>query len=133
MYNGLEKGQLDCASNAANDLKSRSLWDVAKHTSMVALGVYWAGYEYGANPDFWKSLSPKNRRVLMNTIAEALVLTGIGYSEAADEAIREAPQHGVTIHEPADDLKKSIHDFSASAPPSGTPCSRASTGMTTRR
>lgn len=115
MYNGLEKGQLDCASNAANDMKSRSLWDVAKHTTMVELGVYWAGYEYGLNPDFWAGLSADERRIMLDTIAEALVYTGIGYSNAADEAVAEAPEHGVTIHEPADEVKQSIKDFAATA------------------
>lgn len=111
MYSGLEKGQIDCASNAANDMKSRSLWDVAKHTNMVALGVYWAGYEYGMNADFWKKLTPKDRRTLFNSFAEAMVETGLGYIADSDEAVAEAPKHGVTIYQPSADLTKSVNDF----------------------
>jgi len=111
MYNGLDKGQLDCASNAANDMKSRSLWDVAKYTTMVELGVYWSGFEYAYNVDFWADLTPQQRRTLFDTMARAIVDTGIGYRKASQEAIREAPDHGVEIIEPSDDLKKSIEDF----------------------
>jgi TRAP-type C4-dicarboxylate transport system substrate-binding protein len=115
MYNGLDKGQLDCASNAANDMKSRSLWDVAKHTTMIELGVYWAGYEYAFNPDFWKGLTPGERRIMFDTMAEAMVKTGHGYMKQSDEAVAEAPQHGVTVYEPSAELKKSVTDFSAVA------------------
>lgn len=115
MYNGLEKGQLDCASNGANELKTRSLWEVSKQATMVELGVYWAGYQYGFNNEFWQSLSPEQRRTLLDTIAAAIVRTGIGYQAAADETVREAPSHGVTLHEPAADLTQSIQDFARAA------------------
>ena len=115
MYNGLEKGQLDCAANGANELKTRSLWEVSKHATMVELGVYWAGYQYGFNKSFWTSLTSKQRRILLDTIAAAVVKTGLGYKAAADETVREAPSHGVTLHEPAADLKQSIRDFASAA------------------
>ena len=57
MYTGLDRGQLDCAAVPANDLQSRSLWEVAKYVNMVDLGVYWAGFMQGANRDFWNSLT----------------------------------------------------------------------------
>jgi TRAP-type C4-dicarboxylate transport system substrate-binding protein len=115
MYSGLEKGQLDCASNGANDMKTRSLWEVSKHATMVELGVYWAGYQYGINRDFWDSITPEQRRVLLDTIAEAIVNTGVGYIAEADAAVQEAPSHGVRIHEPESDLKQSIKEFARTA------------------
>ena len=110
MYSGLDKGQLDCASNGANEMKSRSLWDVAKHVTLVELGVYWAGWQYGFNRGFWGSLSDGERRILLDTIADQTVDTGLGYLASADEAIAEAKDHGVTIHRPEADLVKSIED-----------------------
>ena len=110
MYSGLDKGQLDCASNGANEMKTRSLWDVAKHTTLVELGVYWAGWQYGFNRGFWASLSDDERRILFDTIADQTVDTGLGYLASADEALAEAKDHGVTIHEPEADLVKSIED-----------------------
>ena len=110
MYNGLDKGQLDCASNAANDLKSRSLWDVAKHTTMIELGVYWSGWEYAFNRGFWASLTDGQRRTMLDTIADAIVDTGLGYLGAADEAIAEAKDHGVTVHQPSEDLSASVDE-----------------------
>lgn len=115
MYNGLEKGQLDCAANGGNELKSRSLWDVAKHTTMIELGVYWAGFLHGFNRDFWQSLEPGERRILLDTIAESMIEVGHGYKKASNEAIAEAPSHGVTVSEPSPALAQSVLDFNAVA------------------
>ncbi len=111
MFTGLEKGQLDCAANAANDMKSRSLWDVAKYTSMISLGMYWAGWEWAYNADFWRGLKPQERRVLLDTMSDSLVDTMIGYIKASKEAVKEAPSHGVTIYKPTPAMTKSVQNF----------------------
>ncbi len=111
MFTGLDKGQVDCVAQAANDLKSRSLWDVADHVTLIDFGVYWAGYQYGINKDFWQSLEDEQRRAMLDTIAEAMVRTGIGYLAQAEEALDEASEHGVTVHEPSADLTESLEDF----------------------
>ena len=114
MFTGLEKGQLDCAANAANDLKTRSLWDVAKHFSPVSLGLYFHGWQFAANRDWWQGLSPEHRRILMDTMAESLPETINGYIADSEAALAEAPEKGVTIHELAEDVQKSIDDYAAS-------------------
>lgn len=111
MFTGLEKGQLDCASNAGNDLKTRSLWDVAKHANLVSLGLYFQGWQYAFNGGFWAGLSPEHRRILLDTIAESIPETMIGYLADAEQVLAEAPEHGVTIHEAAADVQQSVFDF----------------------
>lgn len=115
MYGGLEKGQLDCASNGANELRTRSLWEVAKYVTTVQLGVYYAGCEYCINRGFWAGLAAEDRRVMLDTIATAMVRTGLGYQALAREVLEEAPQHGVTLLEPAPDLAASVADYAAQA------------------
>ncbi|MEJ5358855.1 MAG: C4-dicarboxylate TRAP transporter substrate-binding protein [Desulfobacterales bacterium] len=111
MYTGLEKGSLDCATNVVSDLKSRSLWDVAKHTTMASLGMYYAGPNWAVNPKFWQELSPADRRLLFNVNAQAMANLYVGYQEAIAEALAEARQHGVSFYEPGEDLKNSIRSF----------------------
>lgn len=117
MFTGLEKGQLDCAANAGNDLKTRSLWDVAKHTTMASLGLYFHGWEYAFNRDYWSKMKPAHRRIIMNTIAESIPETAIGYLGTTDEALKEAPSHGVTIHQPSKELTDSIAKFATEEAP----------------
>lgn len=86
MFTGLEKGQLDCAANAANDMKSRSLWDVAKHVADLDLGSYYAGWQHAMHAPTWQKLKPEQRRVLLDTISDAMIETALGYT-----AIRKPP------------------------------------------
>jgi TRAP-type C4-dicarboxylate transport system substrate-binding protein len=113
MFTGLEKGQLDCAANAANDMKSRSLWDVAKHTSTISLGLYWAGWNWAFNGKFWKELKPEERRVLLDTIADTIPPMMLGYLKDTADALKEAPSKGVTIYPETDEMKKSVQEFSS--------------------
>lgn len=111
MFTGLERGQLDCAANAANDLKSRSLWDVARHVTTVDFGSYFAGWLHAANVNAWQGLSEAQRGVILSTLPDALIDTTLEYTRLSDEALAEAPDHGVTIYEPADDLREALQSF----------------------
>lgn len=113
MFSGLEKGQFDCVFNAANDLKSRSLWDVAKHTTLLEVGSYFAGWEYAMRESRWSELSEEHRRLMLDAIPANLVNIAQNYQESSDVALAEAGDHSVTIHQPADDLQANLDEFVA--------------------
>jgi TRAP-type C4-dicarboxylate transport system substrate-binding protein len=111
MFSGLEKGQLDCAVNAANDMKARSLWDVAKYTTMLELGPYFAGWLHAMSDSAWQGLSDEHRKAMIQAIPSRVVDTTVAQQEAADEALAEAPDHGVTVIEPSEELAQSLAAF----------------------
>ncbi|MBJ3778809.1 C4-dicarboxylate TRAP transporter substrate-binding protein [Acuticoccus mangrovi] len=111
MYSGLDRGTLDCASNAGSDLIERSIWEVAPHTTTLSTGMYYSGPAWGYNPDFWASLTPEQRKILMTTTARAIAQLGINYTKRANEALDEAAAKGNTIHEPGEDLVASVKAF----------------------
>ncbi|MFV0475346.1 MAG: C4-dicarboxylate TRAP transporter substrate-binding protein [Pikeienuella sp.] len=113
MYTGLEKGQIDCAINALNDLKSRSLWDVAKFATRLTFGPYFAGWQYAIDRDAWTGLSPEHRRVLLDAISDNTIATSIAYQASADEGVAEAAEHDVKISDPSPELRASLDDFLA--------------------
>lgn len=115
MYGGLDKGQLDCAAVAANELQSRSIWDVAKHAHMVGLGVYWAGYMHGANRDFWNDLSPEQREVFYQTIPTAIVDGQLDYLESVNGALKLSADHGVTVYPDIAGVAASVETFKSQA------------------
>lgn len=115
MFNGLDKGQIDCAVMGGNELKTRSLWDVAKHVNMANLGPYYAGWQWAMNASSWGKLTDEQRRILLDTIAESTVETELAYIAVGDETIAEAPDHGVTVYQPSDEIRKSIEDFTTHA------------------
>lgn len=114
MYTGLEKGSLDCATNVISDLKSRSLWDVAKYATEMNLGMYWSGPNWGINPGFWKDLSLDEKKIIFAANAKAMANLYVGYQAAVAAALEEAKAHGVTIMKPSADLDASIQEFAKS-------------------
>lgn len=111
MYSGLDRGSLDCASNAANDLIDRSLWEVAEHTTLLPTGMYWSGPQWGFNPEFWASLSDEHRDVFKQATAKAMTRMIVQYLGTAEAALEEAISYGNNVYEPGDDLMASVEAF----------------------
>lgn len=128
MYTGLERGSLDCATNAANDLIDRSLWEVAKHTTLLPTGMYWAGPEWGYNTDFWTGLSVEQRSVLMEATARSMARMIINYAQRAEDALTEAQEKGNTVAEPGEDLLASVTAFRETSLAAAIAAADAATG-----
>lgn len=111
MYTGLERGTLDCATNAASDLVDRSLMEVAKHTTLASTGMYWSGPQWGFNRGFWQTLTPAQRSVLMEASARSMARIVIAYNTNVANALEKAAAAGGNIYEPEADLMASIEAF----------------------
>lgn len=111
MYTGLERGTLDCATNAASDLKDRSLLEVAEHTTLLSTGMYWAGPQWGYNPGFWASLTPEQREILMEASARSMARMVIAYNAKVEEGLQASMDGGGNVYEPEEDLAASVAEF----------------------
>ena len=111
MYTGLERGTLDCASNAASDLVDRSLMEVAEHTTLVSTGMYWSGPQWGYNPSFWAGLTPEQRAVLMEASARSMARMVIAYGEKVENGLEATKAAGGNVYEPEEDLAESLAAF----------------------
>ena len=125
MYTGLERGTLDCATNAASDLVDRSLLEVAEHTTLLSTGMYWSGPQWGYNPGFWESLTPEQRDVLMEASARSMARMVIAYNEKVEAGLQATQDAGGNVYEPEQDLVDHVSEFrdrtsSAAAEKAGT-------------
>lgn len=111
MYTGLERGSLDCATNAASDLVDRSLLEVAEHTTLLSTGMYWSGPQWGYNPDFWAGLTPGQRAVLMEASARSMARMVIAYNAKVDAGLEASKEAGGNIYEPEADLAAHVSEF----------------------
>ena len=130
MYGGLDKGALDCTSVAANELKSRSSWDVAKHAHMIKLGVYASGYMHAANRDFWAGLTPQERDAFWETLPVVTVDGVLDYIESVNEALAESVEHDVTVHEGIEGATASIDAFKAQVRANAVDFGKTKLGLT---
>ncbi|WP_152208694.1 C4-dicarboxylate TRAP transporter substrate-binding protein [Marinobacter changyiensis] len=115
MYTGLDRGSLDCATNAVSDLIDRSLWEVAEHTTLLSTGMYWSGPQWGFNPKFWADLNDEQRQVFKEASAKAMTRMTVQYINNADASMEEAISKGSNVYEPSEDLTASVDAFRAKA------------------
>lgn len=111
MYTGLDAGSLDCAVAAADALDSFSLKDVVTDMNTLAIGNYYAGFEWGYNVPFWQSISPENRRVLFNQMAYFLGEHRVEFDNDVEKAVQSAKDAGMTVVDPDDTLKNALAEF----------------------
>lgn len=111
MYTGLDAGSLDCAVAAADALDSFSLKDVVTDMNTLAIGNYYAGFEWGYNVTFWQSISPENRRVLFNEMAYYLAEHRIAFDKDVEKAVNSAKENGMAVAEPDQALKDALAEF----------------------
>ncbi|WP_235039674.1 C4-dicarboxylate TRAP transporter substrate-binding protein [Vreelandella profundi] len=111
MYSGLDRGSLDCATNATNDLIDRSLWEVAEHTTLLPTGMYWSGPQWGFNEEFWSGLDDAQRDVFKQATAQAMTRMIVQFISASESAIEEAKELGNNVYEPEADLMDSVVAF----------------------
>ncbi|MEP3328872.1 C4-dicarboxylate TRAP transporter substrate-binding protein [Sedimentitalea sp.] len=111
MYTGLERGTLDCATNAASDLVDRSLLEVAEHTTLLSTGMYYSGPQWGFNPGFWETLTPAQREVLMEASARSMARMVIAYNEKVDAGLEASKAAGGNVYEPEQDLVDHVTEF----------------------
>ncbi|WP_240794062.1 C4-dicarboxylate TRAP transporter substrate-binding protein [Pseudorhodobacter turbinis] len=111
MYTGLDAGSLDCAVAAADALDSFSLKDVVTDLNTLAIGNYYAGFEWGYNVPFWQSISAENRRVLFNQMAYYLGQHRIEFDKDVEKAVTSAQNAGMTVTEADATLKNALAEF----------------------
>lgn len=112
MYSALDKGAIDCTTAIPVDLLNRKLFEVAKHLTNLPITIFWAGYGWAYNPDFWQGLTEKQRRALFNAQADAIahfMVNGIIKGDKA--AAEQLKANNVQFHQPGPKLTASLNRF----------------------
>lgn len=111
IFTGLERGTLDCGVNPLESLQSRSWWDVAKFVVDLPLGPYFSGPMWAYNPQFWRSATPEQRRVMFDHAARAMVRSSIAYINNTNSTERAMGAKNVQWVKPKDDLMAASRAF----------------------
>ena len=113
VYSGMQRGSIDCALADLGNLDSVKLNEVATDVTILKMGgVNGASWVY--NRDFWKKITPEDRRVLMDEMAFGIARTQIGWAQNAQNALKRAQEKGLKVHEPNKDLQDAFDDFNKS-------------------
>lgn len=113
MYEGLSRGGLDMTLQTVSALQGYSLWDVARHVTLLPLGGYMVAGEFSVAKSFWSSLSEDERRAVLSAADAGLTATVDGYNKEETEVRNLAASKNVEIAEPSEALRRDLAEFTA--------------------
>lgn len=114
IYTAMERGAIDCAIGDATQLTSGT--NIIELVDSVILQPLNPAYQTGMivyNPDFWKSLTDDQRRLLLDEGAQAMVRTQIAFTQEAQAALDAAKAKGIALYEPDDATRTVYEEFVA--------------------
>ena len=113
VYSGLERGTLDCAMASDEILIALRTGEVVDYTTFLPMGVFIDGAAWGYNRDFWVGIGSKNRRILLDNMAEYMVHTQLALLADDRRGAEDAKGRGVKWINADADLVKALETFQA--------------------
>lgn len=110
----MQKGQVECVIGSSFWLQAYSLWDVVRYVVDLPVGQYNNGLIFGANPDFWASLSDEDRKAIVSSLPTLVAqAAAIGTDEEAGIR-KQAIEKGVVWGEPTPEMRQFLDGWFAS-------------------
>ncbi|OYX75573.1 MAG: hypothetical protein B7Y95_02135 [Rhizobiales bacterium 32-66-11] len=108
VYEGLERGQLDCAVAPDSALTDYGLYDVVSTVVDYPIGTYHGYHSFVINRDVWKSLPEADRALLIAEMPMFIAKLAAVYEKANADARAAAEAKGIKYREAGEDLRLSI-------------------------
>lgn len=112
VYEGIQRGQLDCTVGSPGMMKSFSFWDVAKYILEVPSGAYMGGSMINMNLDRWNSLTDEQRAAYIYAAPAGVRGSTIdGYVGDDLRAAEEFEARGITVNTPSSDVDALLESY----------------------
>lgn len=106
IYEGLERGQIDCTVGSMAWLNTYSLKEVVKSVVMLPMGVYAGGSMINMNMDRWESLSDQQRAAFIDNASQLVVDVIVSYDAADKRAYDAGVERGINYVEAPTELRQ---------------------------
>jgi len=107
-YTALERGAVDCVlTDATNLTRGLTLVDLTKSVLMMPFQPGFNVSQLAMNPQFWRSRTNEERRMMLNESAVTMAKAYMVYNQAEADALQASRAKGVQIVEPDATLKAS--------------------------
>lgn len=109
MYEALQRGLVDCVAMDTPDMRSSSVWEVAKHYTELNLPgfVSWGMF---MSQGTWDRLSEATKDLLWRELTTFLEVDSSNAIALQQSFFTEADGMGVEIHAPATDLAQAVQE-----------------------
>lgn len=114
IYEAFERGTIDCtASDPTHLVLGATLKEVAGSVTLLSMSPFYATSTNAMNPDFWKGLSPEQRRALLNVTANSMAELEVEYGGIVERSFNEGKEAGITFVEPDASLQDAYDNWVA--------------------
>lgn len=118
VFEGLQRGQIDCTLMDAGNLEGVQLWDVVKSVTLAPVGTFQSIGFVTLNRDRWNAFTPEQKQAWIDSSAISLAEYERNFIRRVDDAVVKGKSLGIEFIEPEADLTAAIADFRAGELPS---------------
>ncbi|ANK82532.1 MAG: hypothetical protein TEF_18345 [Rhizobiales bacterium NRL2] len=112
IYEAMAQGVVDCGMFSATELTNLQLFDVTKYiTTKIPGGVFAGVATNNINRDVWADLTPEQREVIFKASARSNADVTWKYYADAKRNLNDAPDKGIEIIEPTEEMVKFSNEF----------------------
>ena len=110
-YEAMNRGLVDAVIHVPSSMKTYSLWDMAKDVTLLNFGIYRSINTFSFNPASWKSLTPAQRKAVLQSTMDANLDIAHGYLKTGEEALAESRKKGISVHAPSPEIQAKVDTF----------------------
>ena len=113
IYEGLDRGVVDCFIGGEGDMIGLGLWEIASHYTALGLPG-WNSTAIGMGEEFFEGLSDDDKSAFIDNLAAYVEAYFSTYLTNQYRYFKEgAEQHGLVVHEPDAEFQAAIRDYYA--------------------
>ncbi len=113
VYEGLQRGQIDCAAAPFDWLETNSLKEVASELILDPLGAIGGLLHLAVNTRAWEDMSETERAAMIAPLGAALAEITFSYGAGSAKALETARAEGANVYPMGDDMAAALADFRA--------------------
>jgi TRAP-type C4-dicarboxylate transport system substrate-binding protein len=110
-YEAMNRGLVEAVIHVPSSMKTYSLWDMTKDVTLINFGIYRSINTFSFNPTTWKSLTPAQRKIMLESALDANIDIAYGYDKTGEQALEESKKKGISVHPPSPEIKAKVDEF----------------------
>lgn len=104
LFEGLQRGAIDCSVGPVSHLPSYSLYEVVTDINEMPIGAYAGGLPLDMRKSVWDGLSDEQRAIVYDLAPKYVAAGALGYNRVNQEAIDQSRTQGIAWHPEAADI-----------------------------
>jgi len=108
VYEGMQRGQLDCALAPESAMEDYGLYDVVKTVVDLPMGTFHGFHSFVINRDVWDDLPDDQKALLLDKMPGYITQNVQAYYDSSETSKKKAIENGTVYTAAGADLKASI-------------------------